>query len=297
MRPNHQNKRMRGRNRNGKGPNPLSRTYESNGPDVKVRGTAQHIAEKYMQLGRDASATGDHIAAENYFQHAEHYLRLIAAAQEQYRLQNPHYQPYSANDQDDEGGDDDMVYGHGAPQPDVRFGGGQQPDIDQDEQPRMPYQPREPREAREPREPREMREPREPRDYQPRQPQGDGQPREGRYNREERFPRRERGEFRPRGERSDQPRQDHGRQDQPRQDQPRQDQTRQDQPRFERQPQDVVEDNVLPAFITAPVRPLPSAASADEPEMIVSETAPEAGEFPRRRRGRPPRRPAEAEGE
>ena len=43
---------MRGRNR--RGPNPLTRSYESNGPDVKVRGTAQHIAEKYTQLARDA---------------------------------------------------------------------------------------------------------------------------------------------------------------------------------------------------------------------------------------------------
>ena len=63
MRPNHQNnnKRMRGRGRsNGggnKGPNPLTRSYESNGPDVKIRGTAQHIAEKYLQLGRDAQAS------------------------------------------------------------------------------------------------------------------------------------------------------------------------------------------------------------------------------------------------
>ena len=65
------NKRMRGRNR--KGPNPLTRSYESNGPDVKIRGTALHIAEKYVQLARDAQASGDRVAAENYLQHAEHY--------------------------------------------------------------------------------------------------------------------------------------------------------------------------------------------------------------------------------
>jgi hypothetical protein len=70
---------MRGRGR--KGPNPLSRTYESNGPDVKIRGTAQHVAEKYQQLARDAQASGDRIMSENYFQHAEHYLRIVAAAQ------------------------------------------------------------------------------------------------------------------------------------------------------------------------------------------------------------------------
>ncbi len=83
MRPG-QNKRMRGRNTNNnrKGPNPLTRSYESNGPDVKIRGTAQHVAEKYLQLARDAQSSGDPVMAENYLQHAEHYFRIIAAAQQ-----------------------------------------------------------------------------------------------------------------------------------------------------------------------------------------------------------------------
>src|SRR6266508_4442436 len=85
---NGQNKRMRGRNR--KGQNPLTRIYESNGPDVKIRGTASHVAEKYIQLARDAQASGDPVSAENYYQHAEHYYRLIAVAQEQFRQNNPH---------------------------------------------------------------------------------------------------------------------------------------------------------------------------------------------------------------
>src|SRR6201987_3948107 len=95
---NGQNKRMRGRNR-GKGghhhhhhQNPLSRMYESNGPDLKIRGNASHIAEKYLQLARDAQSSGDPIAAENYYQHAEHYFRLIAAAQEHLRQTQPYYQ-------------------------------------------------------------------------------------------------------------------------------------------------------------------------------------------------------------
>ncbi|KAF2992515.1 hypothetical protein MJC1_00092 [Methylocystis sp. MJC1] len=79
MRPG-QNKRMRGRS-GRKGPNPLTRSYESNGPDVKIRGTAQHVAEKYLQLARDAQSSGDTIMAESLLQHAEHYFRLIAAAQ------------------------------------------------------------------------------------------------------------------------------------------------------------------------------------------------------------------------
>src|SRR5947209_12014229 len=88
---NGQNKRMRGRNR--KGQNPLTRVYESNGPDVKIRGTASHVADKYLQLARDAQSSGDPVSAENYFQHAEHYFRLIVAAQEQFRQQNPNFQP------------------------------------------------------------------------------------------------------------------------------------------------------------------------------------------------------------
>lgn len=82
MRPNQQNRRMRGRG-NRKGPNPLTRSYESNGPDVKIRGSAQQIADKYSTLARDAQASGDHVMAENYLQHAEHYNRIIAAAQSQ----------------------------------------------------------------------------------------------------------------------------------------------------------------------------------------------------------------------
>jgi hypothetical protein len=84
-------KRMRGRGGHRKSQNPLTRVYESNGPDVKIRGTASHIAEKYIQLARDAQSSGDPVAAENYYQHAEHYFRLIAAAQEQFRQQNPYY--------------------------------------------------------------------------------------------------------------------------------------------------------------------------------------------------------------
>jgi Domain of unknown function (DUF4167) len=110
MRPG-QNKRMRGRNNNNnggrKGPNPLTRSYESNGPDVKIRGTAQHIGEKYLQLARDAQTSGDPVAAESYLQHAEHYFRLIAAAQQaQFQAQNGFARQGSDADAD-EGDDDD----------------------------------------------------------------------------------------------------------------------------------------------------------------------------------------------
>src|ERR1700716_3102479 len=111
---NGQNKRMRGRNNNHrKTHNPMARVFESNGPDVKIRGNPAHIAEKYMQLARDAQSSGDPIAAENYYQHAEHYYRVIATAQEQFRQNNPHFSrpdneiPGGARDDafDDEGDD------------------------------------------------------------------------------------------------------------------------------------------------------------------------------------------------
>jgi hypothetical protein len=82
MRQGQQNRRGRGRNRS-KGHNPLTRSFESNGPDVKIRGTPAHIAEKYISLARDALASGDPVLAENYLQHAEHYNRIIMAYREQ----------------------------------------------------------------------------------------------------------------------------------------------------------------------------------------------------------------------
>ena len=81
VRQGQQNRRGRGRNR--KSQNPLSRSFESNGPDVKIRGTPAHIAEKYISLARDAQSSGDPVLAENYLQHAEHYSRIIMAYRDQ----------------------------------------------------------------------------------------------------------------------------------------------------------------------------------------------------------------------
>ena len=106
---NNHAKRMRGRNNNTnrKGQSPLTRLFESNGPDVKIRGTASHIAEKYVQLARDAQSSGDPVAAENYYQHAEHYFRLIAAAQEQFRQAQPLFRDNDTRETQFEDGDDD----------------------------------------------------------------------------------------------------------------------------------------------------------------------------------------------
>jgi hypothetical protein len=60
---------------------PLNRNhvFDSNGPDVRIRGTAQQLFEKYLQLGRDATSSGDRVTAEGLFQHAEHYFRILNA--------------------------------------------------------------------------------------------------------------------------------------------------------------------------------------------------------------------------
>ncbi|KOF17931.1 hypothetical protein AC244_16380 [Ensifer adhaerens] len=135
MRPGQQNKRGRGRNNNNnnnnsnngsnsshnrKGSNPLTRTYDSSGPDVKIRGTAQHIAEKYSALARDAQSSGDRVIAENYLQHAEHYNRIIAAAQAQMqdRFQREERQDFrgqDVNDQDQDQDDLDQGYADETP--------------------------------------------------------------------------------------------------------------------------------------------------------------------------------------
>jgi hypothetical protein len=107
---NNNKNRSRGRNNNGgrKHLNPLSRNYESNGPDVKVRGNAAHVAEKYVQLARDAHASGDSVMAENYLQHAEHYFRIVSAAQPQMVRTDPFNAEYEGEEGEDDFGSDEQ---------------------------------------------------------------------------------------------------------------------------------------------------------------------------------------------
>jgi hypothetical protein len=80
MRQGPNNRRSRGRGpRRQHGGNPRSQTFDSNGPDVRIRGNAYQVLEKYLAMARDAASAGDRIAAENYYQHAEHYFRIINA--------------------------------------------------------------------------------------------------------------------------------------------------------------------------------------------------------------------------
>jgi hypothetical protein len=124
MRPNQNNNnknRQRGRNNNGgrKHVNPLSRNFESNGPDVKVRGNASHVAEKYLQLARDAQSSGDPVLAENYLQHAEHYFRIVAAAQPQNQFRPD--QPGQMQDMDDDDDFPPMNDRFASPEPPQQF--------------------------------------------------------------------------------------------------------------------------------------------------------------------------------
>lgn len=75
-------KRARGRNGGRRGAN-RQQTFDSNGPSVRIRGNAFQVHEKYLGMARDAASAGDRIAAENYYQHAEHYFRIYSIDQEQ----------------------------------------------------------------------------------------------------------------------------------------------------------------------------------------------------------------------
>jgi len=89
MRHGSNSRRSRGRNGGGNNTgnngnrrtNSKTQTYDSNGPDVRIRGNAFQITEKYMTLARDAASAGDATLAEGYYQHAEHYQRLINVAE------------------------------------------------------------------------------------------------------------------------------------------------------------------------------------------------------------------------
>src|SRR5579859_1379707 len=125
-----QGKRNRGRHHNGGGgghqhqqqgnrPRPPNRmqTFDSNGPSVKIRGNAYRVFERYVALAREAALSGDRIAAENLYQHAEHYFRIMNANGE-----GPQNAPRPTTPADTEmsggeldGGEQSQQYGQGSP--------------------------------------------------------------------------------------------------------------------------------------------------------------------------------------
>ena len=266
MRPG-QNKRMRGRpTNNRRGPNPLTRSYESNGPDVKIRGNAHHVAEKYLQLARDAHTGGDPVAAENYLQHAEHYFRLIAAAQAAQALaQSGQQRPPGEDENDlDDDGDFDALSDRFA-SPAERQNAYPQPQ--QGFQPQPSAAPNAP------------------------QPFGDRpsfEPeRQGGNDRGGFAPRQDRqgNRFQDRGPRPDRPYQDrnegyrdnrHGRDGRPRDFRPYRD----PQPAREPAADAAAPSSGLPSFITASPRPNNADSSVPSPDTLASPTpiaTPEAG--------------------
>ncbi len=102
--------RSRGSNNNSNNNNNTKRqgggrsNFESNGPDVKVRGTAQQVYEKYAVLARDAFTSGDRMIAESYFQYAEHYHRVMSAAEANNPQARPESQPNAQSEQPRHGG-------------------------------------------------------------------------------------------------------------------------------------------------------------------------------------------------
>ncbi|MEM9469430.1 MAG: DUF4167 domain-containing protein [Pseudomonadota bacterium] len=97
MKHNNSNRRSRGRGSNRRGGNNRAQVFDSNGPDVRIRGTAHQICEKYEALAKDARSSGDHVLAESYLQHAEHYQRIIMSwnAQQEQRQENRQEQKQS----------------------------------------------------------------------------------------------------------------------------------------------------------------------------------------------------------
>ncbi len=147
-------KRMRGRShRSGGGGNggggggsprqysgniPLNRNhvFDSSGPDLRIRGTAQQLFEKYLQLGRDATGSGDRVMAESYFQYAEHYFRILNAINQasqqnggqngqQYQAPQNQYNGHRRHEREDQEEQPAAVNGQ-QPQP----GFGDQPSLD-----------------------------------------------------------------------------------------------------------------------------------------------------------------------
>jgi hypothetical protein len=102
-------------NRNRSVGNIVNRVFDSSGPEGKVRGTPQQIIEKYNQLARDAQLSNDRVAAENFQQHAEHYLRMLAEAQREQDARQPFQPPHGGGRErgEGEGQSDGPAYTYG----------------------------------------------------------------------------------------------------------------------------------------------------------------------------------------
>ena len=231
-------KRQRNRGRGGGGggggkpQHNANRAFDSNGPDgVKVRGAAQHIYEKYQQLARDASSSGDRVLAENYLQHAEHYFRVLRAMQPQRPLAE-----IIGRDQFASGYDIDFEEEPQAEAAEAAEGeaDGEARQGERQGQGERPWDRQ--RDDRGPREDRQGGDYRQQGDFRPR----DGYRQQGEFRQRDDRPRddRPRDDYRQRDDRDQgeyRQRDDRYRDDRPRDDRPRDDRPRDDRPRDDRQ--------------------------------------------------------------
>ena len=166
-------------NRNRSVGNVVNRVFDSSGPEGKVRGTPQQIIEKYNQLARDAQLSNDRVAAENFQQHAEHYLRLLSEAQreqdarrEQQERENRERQAERDRERQERQEDASQTMSesngfstaaHEAEQPEVSS----MPIMEEEAGLAPPFQPEQPNEAQAPKPARKPRVPRKPRAPKP----------------------------------------------------------------------------------------------------------------------------------
>ena len=143
------------RNRNNQqGGNVVNRVFDSSGPEGKVRGTPGQVIEKYNQLARDAQLSNDRVAMENFQQHAEHYLRLLAGAQKEMDAKREEQERQNRERQaerDRERAERQEREGNQPQQ--QQHGGGQQPDASEQAQPAAEQQ-QQPKQQRKPRKPK-----------------------------------------------------------------------------------------------------------------------------------------------
>lgn len=237
-------KRQRGRNNRGGGntggkpqQHNANRAFDSNGPEgVKVRGAAQGVYEKYQQLARDASSSGDRVLAENYLQHAEHYFRVLRAIQPNRPVSDIiGKDAYSAYEIDFEAEPEEAPEVVEAPAAENNDDGdGQRDDRPRDQnRDRFENRPREDRQNRDDR-PRDQNRDGQNRDrFDNNQGQGQGQGRRDRWRDRDDRPRDGQNQ-----NRDDRPRDDRPRDDRPRDDRPRDDRPREDRPRDDRPPRE-----------------------------------------------------------
>ncbi|WP_165185274.1 DUF4167 domain-containing protein [Caulobacter soli] len=295
-------KRQRGRNNRGgagSGGKPqqhnANRAFDSNGPEgVKVRGAAQGVYEKYQQLARDATSSGDRVLAENYLQHAEHYFRVLRAIQPNRPVSDIiGKDAYSAYEIDFEAEPEEQPETPEATQTEASADGeGGEGQGGEQRRDRFENRPREDR-------PRDGQRDDRPRDnnnqnrdrFDGQQGQGQGQSRRDRWRDRDDRPRDGQRDDRPRDDRprDDRPRDDRPRDDRPRDDRPRDDRPREDRQRDERPREDRPRDDRPREDRFREERPREDRVREDRPVAAEAVEAPTEGRRERPRRERAPR--------